>query len=98
VTQDQWVFNKKNCTYSKKYGSTDPNENKGSKTCIEIAQFTTGEVSSRYTPMTGCDGTVKTNLDSFFGQLKNYDVSRRSMFQPIKKSLNTLKSDNDAYI
>ena len=98
LTQDQWVFNFSNCTYSQNWSSTNsPGDHFGEQICIQIQDFDYNSVSTRYSNMGSCSSSVSQNDLSYFSSLKNYDDARRTLFGNIEINLGSLKTDNDNY-
>ena len=51
--------------------------------------------NDRYGSMPGCSSQISTNIKSYFSALKNYDSSRRSLFQEIYTDLEALEKSNN---
>jgi len=97
-TQDNWVFNTSNCTYTTKWSNTSsPTDQIGSQICIQIQDFDNAGANSRYSSMGNCSSSVSQNNLNYFGTLKNYDNSRRTLFSSLGNDLTNLKINNDYY-
>lgn len=97
-TQDNWVFNTSNCTYSTKWSTgASATDQIGNKVCIQINDFANSDATSRYGSMGTCSSSVSTNNLNYFSSLKNYDNSRRNLFNSLGNELSSLKTNNDNY-
>ena len=99
VTQDNWVFNTTKCSYPTTWATTNsPTDLIGSKVCIQIQDFDSTGANNRYQGMdSSCSSTISQNNLKYFGSLKNYDNSRRTLFGNIGTALDNLKTKNDQY-
>ncbi|KRX01551.1 hypothetical protein PPERSA_01454 [Pseudocohnilembus persalinus] len=101
VTQDQYVFNKNNCTSG--YSLYDPNINNvnynyGSKTCLVISDLDLLDQASRYATISlFCDNKVQIKLQSYFNALYKFDMARTSFFGALISDYDDLQTDVKSY-
>lgn len=98
-TQDNWVFNYSNCTYTLQWNSLNSaTDLKGTQVCMQIYDFDTTSVDSRYSSLSStCSSSVSENNIKYFTSLKTYDNSRRTLFSGISNSLTNLMTSNDNF-
>lgn len=97
-TQDNWVFNLSNCTYTNQWQSGSPSTDQlGLQICIQFSDFDSTSANNRYSSLQGCPSFVGTKIMSYFTSLKSYDTSRRALFSGLGNELANLLATNDNY-
>lgn len=98
-TMDNWVFNFSNCTYETKWISgSNPSYLYGDSVCIPMEDFDSSSFNTRYSSIYSiCGSNISDNNKNYFNSLKNYDTSRRILFNNIGIDLTNLVASSDNY-
>lgn len=90
-TDDVWVSDNGSCPVSSTIvSSSDPTSNLGDPSCLNILQWTSSQVTARYTNRNKCDGSDNSALVSnYISNLNTYATNAKPEVQQLESSMDT---------